>query len=151
MRDLPDARIQALVDQLLAAHREVTGAIGWVAPGLRGWEVDESTTNRVDAMLSWALSQQGRSDRICPHAWASLIGGAPRPQVLDAGRGILACLDGCYVPRVLAHADGPHGAVVRCFDCGGSLGTLPLDNLLIAYGPVLVVESRCGACDRNGG
>jgi hypothetical protein len=139
-----------MVDQLLAAHRDVTDAIGWVARGRRGWHVDESTIIRVDAMLSWALSQQGRSDRTCPHAWAGLVGDAPRPQVLDAGRGILACLDGCYVPRVLAAADGRRGAVVRCFDCGASLGTRPLDNLLIAYGPVLVVASRCGHCDRDG-
>ena len=149
----PDPRLLALVDQMVAAQRDIEDLIGWVSPDRQGWrKVDAGTAVRVDGLLSGALAEHGRSARICPHAWASILGDAPKPQVLDADRGILACLEGCYLLVVATTVTDPGAApapVVRCFDCGRALGRHPLDNLLIGYGPVLIVGSLCDRCDRD--
>jgi hypothetical protein len=150
MADQPDPRVVALVDQLLAAQKDVADLIGSIAPDLKGWrKVDEWTSASIDRLLSRALAEHGRSARICPHAWASILGGAPRPQVLDADRGIMACLEGCYAVRVTSAEYGHPGDAVHCFDCGRPVGSVPQGNLLIAYGPVLVLGSLCERCDRE--
>jgi hypothetical protein len=147
----PDARVQALIDQMMAAHRDVADLIGWVAPDRGDWrKVDTWTAVSIDDMLARALSESWRSARVCPHASASLLGGAPQPQVLDPDRGILACLEVCYLRLVTTTAADPAPArAVRCFDCGRSVGSRPLDNLLVGYGPVLIVASLCHRCDRS--
>lgn len=151
MYSQPDARLQALIDQTMAAQRDVADLIGWVAPDRRDWrKVDAWTAVSIDDMLARALSESWRSARACPHAWASLLGGAPTPQVLDPDRGILACLEVCYLRLVTTTAGNPAPArAVRCFDCGRSVGSRPMDNLLLGYGPVLIVASLCQRCDRE--
>lgn len=150
MVDQPDPRLVALVDQLLAAQKDVSDLIGSLAPDLRTWrKVDEWTSVGIDSLLSQALAAHGRSGRVCPHSWSSILGGAPRPQVLDVDREILACLEGCYVRRATSPEFATPGHQVTCFDCGGPAGDVPLGNLLIAYGPVLVLASLCEQCDRR--
>ncbi len=150
MADEPDPRVVALVDQLLAAQQDVADLIGSIAPDLRGWrKVDEWTSASIDGLLSRALAEHGRSARVCPHAWASILGGAPRPQVLDADREILACLEGCYAVRATSPEYARPRGDVHCFDCGRYVGSVPQGNLLIAYGPVLVLGTLCERCDRE--
>jgi hypothetical protein len=86
------------------------------------------------------------SDLICPHARQGAFDWAPRPLVLDVVHGILACWEDCYWSRVPAGLPGSSPIDAQCFDCGRNTILQPGRDLLVAYGPILVVAALCPRC-----
>ena len=144
--ELGEAARGARHDQVRAAQADVVDILGAIARQREQWSrIDEGTHVRIEALLERVLVRHADDDRVCPHARQGAFDRAPRPLVLDAARGILACWEGCYWSRVSSGAtDDPVNAA--CFDCGGRLDQFAARDLFIAYGPILVVGALCARC-----
>ena len=132
-------------DQVHAAQADVARILGGIAGGRqRRSRIDTSTQGRIEALLRRVFAEDGDPATACPHARHPAFDSAPRPLVLDAVRGILAC-SSCYLSAV-----GPGSSRepldATCFDCGRGLGRLAGPDLFIAYGPILVVAALCQQC-----
>jgi hypothetical protein len=144
--ELGSAARGARHDQARAAQADVVTILGSIARQRERWNrIDGWTHARVEALLERVLADDADEDRVCSHARRGAFDQAPRPLVLDATHGILACWDGCYWRRVCPGVGG--GRVTgTCFDCGRPLDQLDGEDLLIAYGPILVVGALCARC-----
>jgi hypothetical protein len=144
--ELSEAARGARHDQARAAQADVVAILGSIARHSERWNrIDEGTHARIEALLQRVLADDADEERVCPHARQSAFDQAPRPLVLDATHGILACWDGCYWRR---ESSGVLGGPVTetCFDCGRGLDQLDGEDLLIAYGPILVAGVLCAQC-----
>lgn len=132
-------------DQVHAAQADVLRILGVLAREHQRWSrVDESAYVRIDALLEDIFADDDDPGRVCQHARQAAFDGAPRPLVLDSVRGILACWEGCYW-RAASGGTGQHG-LATCFDCGRGLEGAIGPDILIAYGPILVVGALCQQC-----
>lgn len=133
-------------DQVHAAQADVLGILGVLATEHQRWSrIDETTHGRIDALLEGIFADEDDSGRVCQHARRAAFDGAPRPLVLDAVRGILACWEGCYWRAASTEGAGERRQAT-CFDCGRGLEGSIGPDVFIAYGPILVVGALCQQC-----
>jgi hypothetical protein len=133
-------------DQVRAAQADVVAILGAIAREPERWSrIDERMHVRIEAQLERVLANATDDARVCPHARKGAFDRAPRPLVLDAARGILACWEGCYWQRLSSgRSRGPVDPT--CFDCGRRLDRFAGQDLFVAYGPILVVGPLCARC-----
>jgi hypothetical protein len=133
-------------DQARAAQADVVAILGAVARQRERWRrIDDVTHARIEALLESILAKDADQTRVCPHARQGTFDRAPRPLVLDAVQGILACWEGCYWRMVSSGVTG-RPVTATCFDCGRRLDQPSDQDLFIAYGPILVVGALCARC-----
>ena len=133
-------------DQARAAQADVVAILGTIERQRERWSrIDEGMHARIEALLEGVFAADADQGRVCQHARQSAFDRAPRPLVLDAMRGILACWDGCYWRAV--STGPPVGRLnTTCFDCGRRLDSFLGPDVFIAYGPILVVAALCETC-----
>jgi len=134
-------------DQALAAQAEVLGILDDLARDQHDWRrIDRRTQHAIEAMVARMVVIDTDSDLVCPHARQSAFDRAPRPLVLDVVHGILACWEDCYWSRVPTGVPGSSPIDAQCFDCGRKLVLRSGRDLLVAYGPILLVAALCPRC-----
>ncbi len=133
-------------DQAKAAQADVVAILGAIGRDRERWSrIDEGMHARIEALLERLLEHAADDARVCTHARKGAFDRAPRPLVLDAARGILACWEDCYWRRL--NSGGSGGPLdPTCFDCGRRLDQFAGQDLFIAYGPILVVGPLCARC-----
>ncbi|MGB7983444.1 MAG: hypothetical protein WCF36_21915 [Candidatus Nanopelagicales bacterium] len=135
-------------DQMEAARRDVLASMADVAPAPLRWSRPEAAVLRVvERMLDRLADPSTPTDRVCPHARHLAFDRGPRPLVLDTAPGILMCRDQCY-PRWAAQ---PAPGEVACLGCGCAVPGVARPDLVIAYGPILVLATLCPICREQGG
>ena len=133
----------ARLDQAEAARREVMSSLAGIEPNRRLWtRPDRVTTLVIDTLIDHLIVAHSQSPaRVCPHAVPEAFERSPRPLVLDAVRGVLACAERCYPKRSRSWPDE-----AACLECGRPVGGVVAHDLFIAYGPVLVAAALCPPC-----
>jgi hypothetical protein len=141
--EIGEAARMARHDQAHAAQSDVVAILLTLARGQSRWSrIDKNTQVRIEALLDHLFAKAADGERVCPHARAASFDRAPRPLVLDAAHGILACWEGCYWHWI--RSGSPVGPVdATCFDCSRGLTGNAGHDLFIAYGPLLVVGALC--------
>lgn len=130
-------------DQVEAARHDVLASMADAAPDSHLWDRPEVAIIRVvERMLEQLADPSTPADRICPHAGHLAFDRGPRPLVLDTARGVLMCRDVCY-PRRAAQ---PAPRDVACLRCGAQVRSTARPDLVIAYGPILVLATLCRTC-----
>ena len=144
--EIGEAARMARHDQTHAAQSDVVAILLTLVRGQSRWSrIDKNTQGRIEALLDHLFAAAAGDGRLCMHARAAAFDRAPRPLVLDAAYGILACWEGCYWHRIRSGSRvGPMDA--SCFDCGRGLTGIVGHDLFIAYGPLLVVGALCPKC-----
>lgn len=144
--EIGQAARMARHDQTHAAQSDVVAILLTLARGHSRWSrIDKNTQGRIEGLLDHLFATAADDGRLCPHARVASFDRAPRPLVLDAAHGILACWEGCYWHRI--RSGSPGGPVdATCFDCGQLLTGIVGHDLFIAYGPLLVVGALCPRC-----
>ena len=139
-----DPRVQQRRDQVHRASLDVSMLLSGLSPESVLWTRPPTSTLRVvERLIEHLYTLHGGTARVCPHALAPAFDRSPQPLVLDAVRGVLACVaEGCYA-RQSAEPDGP--AEATCFLCGEATSG-DRHDLFLAYGPILVAAALCPDC-----
>ena len=139
-----DPRVQQRWDQVQQASVDVSALLSALSRGPGRWRRPPTASLRVvERLLEHFYSMHGGTARVCPHALAPAFDRSPQPLVLDAVRGVLACVaEGCYA-RQSAEPDGRTEA--SCFLCGEATSA-DRHDLFLAYGPILVAAALCPNC-----
>ena len=139
-----DRQAQQRWDQVQQASVDVFALLSSLSPdAVRRSRPPTASLRVVERLLEHFYSMHAGTARVCPHALAPAFDHSPQPLVLDAVRGILACVaEGCYA-RQSAEPGGP--AEATCFVCGGPTSG-DRHDLFLAYGPILVAAALCPDC-----
>ena len=139
-----DPRVQQRWDQVHQASMDVSTLLSGLTPAPVPWTRPPTSTLRVvERLIEHLYTMHGGTARVCPHALAPTFERSPQPLVLDAVRGVLACVAaGCYA-RQSAEPDGRTEAT--CVLCGEATSA-DRHDLFLAYGPILVAAALCPDC-----
>lgn len=134
-------------DQVQAATREVLAVLAGASPRQARFAVPApQDLIVVEHLMEHVLTRHDGWTSVCRHVRGGAFDRAPRPLVLDTVRGILACRKDCYPvrARIVDVVGGVSSSA--CISCGGDVGQPVGHDLLIGYGPILVLAALCPEC-----